>query len=73
MSSPALAILAIATLVSFGLWLSMRVAGLADLELLPARCRRRVRWWQGNARNVQLACAVVAAASACVQISTTVG
>lgn len=73
MSRSALAILAIAILVSFGLWLSTRAAGLAEIELLPAHCRRRVRWWQGNARYIQLACAIVALGAASVQVSTVVG
>jgi hypothetical protein len=66
------AILALAALVSFGLWLSMRGASLEEVELLPARCRRRVRWWQRNAKCVQLACAVVAVAAVCLQVSQAV-
>lgn len=73
MSRSAFAVLAIALLISFGLWLSTRAAGLAEVELLPARCRRRVRWWQGNARYVQLGCAAVAVAAACVQIGSAIG
>jgi hypothetical protein len=73
MSRPVLAVLGIAVLISLGLWLSMRAAGLADIEVLPARYRRRVVWWQGNQKHVQLACAVVAVAAACVQIGTSVG
>lgn len=68
-----MAILAIATLVSFGMWLSVRAAGLPEIELLPARCRRRVHWWQGNARYVQITCAVTALAAAGMQISTSIG
>jgi hypothetical protein len=64
-----LAIFALAALVSLGLWLSMRGASLAEVELLPARCRRRVRWWQRNARYVQLSCVLVAVATVCVQVS----
>lgn len=72
MSRSAVAILALAALVSFGLWLSMRGASLEEVELLPARCRRRVRWWQRNAKCVQLACAVVAVAAVCLQVSQAV-
>jgi hypothetical protein len=72
LSRSALTILALATLISFGLWLSIRGASLEEVELLPARCRRRVRWWQRNARYVQLACAVVAAAAVCLQVSEVV-
>jgi hypothetical protein len=49
----------------------MRGASLAEVELLPARCRRRVRWWQRNARYVQLSCVLVAVATVCVQVSGT--
>jgi hypothetical protein len=64
--------LAWAALVSFGLWVSMRGASLEEVELLPPRCRRRVRWWQRNARCVQLACLVVAVAAVCLQVSAAV-
>jgi hypothetical protein len=73
MSGSALAILGIAILVSLGLWLSVRAAELANVELLPARSLRRVRWWQGNAKHVHIACAVLALAAACVQITSSVG
>jgi hypothetical protein len=73
MAKSALAILLIATLVWFGVWLSVRAAGLAEIQLLPAHCRRRVQWWQSNARHVQIICAVAAAAAACVEISASVG
>jgi hypothetical protein len=72
-SKSALAILAFATLVWFGVWLSVRAAGLAEIQLLPAHCRRRVRWWQSNARHVQIGCAVAACAAACLQIGTSLG
>jgi hypothetical protein len=68
-----LAVVAIAALVSIGLWFAMRGAQLADVELLPARCRRRVRWWQANALHVQVGCGIVAAAAVGMQISGTVG
>ncbi|MEP7179896.1 MAG: hypothetical protein ABI775_12455 [Pseudonocardiales bacterium] len=73
MSKSALAILLIATLVWFGVWLSVRAAGLAEIQLLPAHCRRRVQWWQSNARSVQIACVVAAAAAACLQVGSSVG
>jgi len=77
MSSSTLAILVISILVSSGLWVSMRAIDLADLqaavERLPARQRRRVLWWQGNAKHIQLLCALVAAATVCVQLSSNVG
>jgi hypothetical protein len=70
LSRSALAILAIAMLVSSGLWLSMRAARLAEVEVLPAYCRRRVRWWQHNATHVQLGCALAALAAACMQVGS---
>jgi hypothetical protein len=72
-SKSALAILLIATLVWFGAWLSVRAAGLAEIQLLPAHCRRRVQWWQGNARHVRLVCAFAAGAAACLQLGTSLG
>jgi hypothetical protein len=63
----------IVTLFWFGVWLSVRAAGVAKIQLVPAQCRRRVQWWQSNARHVQIICAVAAAADGCVQISTYAG
>jgi hypothetical protein len=72
MSRSALAILGIAIVISAGLWLSMRIAASASIDLLPARYRRRLQWWQGNGRTVQFACALVAVAAACVQVGMAV-
>jgi hypothetical protein len=77
MADSMLAVLLLAILVSAGLRVSMRVVMLADvqsaLEQLPARIRRRVHWWQVNARYVQLACVLAAAASICTQLGSTIG
>jgi hypothetical protein len=73
MSKSALAILLIAALVWFGVWLAVRAAGLAEIQLLPAHCRRRVQWWQSNARHVQIICAVAAIAAAGMQLGASVG
>jgi hypothetical protein len=74
MSRSALAILGIAILVSFALWLSMRVAArTTSMELLPVRCRRRIQWWQGNERIVQFGCALVAVSAAAVQLGVSIG
>jgi hypothetical protein len=73
LSRPALAILAFAALVSSAFWLAVRGARLAEIELLPAHSLRRVRWWQGKARYVQLACAALGLAAASMQISETIG
>ena len=73
MSKTALAILALAVLLSAGVWLSERAAGLAEIQLLPSHCRRRVQWWQSNARHVQIACALAACAAAGIEISNLLG
>jgi hypothetical protein len=73
MSKSALAILLIAALVWFGVWLAVRAAGLAEIQLLPAHCRRRVQWWRSNARHVQIICAVAAIAAAGMQLGASVG
>ncbi|MGX7678118.1 hypothetical protein ACSMXN_04385 [Jatrophihabitans sp. DSM 45814] len=72
MSESAMAILAGAVLVSLGLWLAMLGARLADVQVLPAHCRRRVRWWQANAIYVQLCCAFVAVLATSVQIGASI-
>jgi hypothetical protein len=73
MSGSTLAILVSAILVSFGLWLSMRAAALADgqraITRLPARIQRRLRWWQVNAMRVQFICAALAVTALAVQLS----
>ena len=76
MSRSALVVLALATLASSGLWLSMRAAaaaGTAAVEVLPARSLRRVRWWQANARHFHLACAMVAITAACIRVGANIG
>jgi hypothetical protein len=70
-SSTALTVLAIAALVSLGLWLSMIAARFTEMELLPAHSRRRVQWWQANAGHVQIGCALLAVAAACIQLGST--
>jgi hypothetical protein len=72
MSRSALAIIGIAAVLSTGLWLSMRVASHTRMEMLPARCRRRIQWWQGNERIVQFGCALAVIGGACVQLGTSV-
>ncbi len=73
MSRSALAILGIALVVSLGLWLSMRIAARTSVDVLPARYRRRIQWWQGNERIVQVGCALAAVGAACVQVGISVG
>jgi hypothetical protein len=73
MSKTGMAVVALAALIWLGFWLSSRAAGLADVGLLPARCRRRVSWWQAKARYVELTCISVAVVAACIQVGSTVG
>lgn len=73
MSNPALVVLAMTILVWFGTWLSARAAGLAEIDLLPAGCRRRVRWWQAKAGHVQLLCAVLAIVAVFAGLGSIVG
>jgi len=60
--APALALPAVALVVAAGMWLSLRAVPASDLDVLPARCRRRIRWWQRNAGWIYACCAVLAAA-----------
>jgi hypothetical protein len=60
MSLSMFAVFAISTLVSATMWCSLRMAAASDLAVLPASCRKRLRWWQLNARNVYLVCAMLA-------------
>jgi hypothetical protein len=73
MSSSALTVVALATLASAGLWLSMLAAANADVDVLPAGSLRRLRWWQAKARNFHLTCAMVAIVAVCVQVGTNIG
>jgi hypothetical protein len=68
MAEPAIALISIAALVAGALWLSLRVADTADLEVLPAHSRRRVLWWQRHYTHVYLGCAVVAVAAGLMQL-----
>ncbi len=68
--SPALALLAIAVVVAAAMWLSLRVVPMADLDVLPVRSRRRIRWWQVNARSVYACCLVLAAGASFTHLST---
>ena len=61
--SPALWLLAIAIVFAPAMWLSVHVVPTSDLDGLPVRCRRRIEWWQRNARWAYTGCAVLAAAA----------
>ena len=49
--SPALWLLAGAVVFAAAMWLSVHVVPISDLDVLPVRCRRRIEWWQRNARR----------------------
>jgi hypothetical protein len=68
MASPAFALIAMSALVASALWLSLRAIAGAELEVLPARCRRRLMWWQRHYRPVYLGCAAAAVTAALVQL-----
>jgi hypothetical protein len=51
------------------MWLSLRAVPMSDLDVLPVRCRRRIRWWQLNARWLYVSCAALAAAAALTHVS----
>jgi hypothetical protein len=69
MTESVIAVVAISTLVSGALWLSMRMAAGANLAVLPAHSRRRVQWWRLNAHHVYLGCAGLALATVALQVS----
>ncbi|HZC54220.1 MAG TPA: hypothetical protein VE441_17225 [Mycobacterium sp.] len=68
--SPELALLAIAVVVATAMWLSLRAVPTSDLDVLPVRSLRRIRWWQLNARRIYACCAVLAATGLLAHIST---
>ena len=68
--SPALWLLAAAVVFAAAMWLSVHVVPISDLDLLPVRCRRRIEWWQCNARKAYACCAVLAAAASVMHFST---
>lgn len=57
MGAPA-AVLVMAALVAVALWLTLRLAAVADLAVLPGHSRRHLAWWQGHAGAVYVGCAV---------------
>jgi hypothetical protein len=68
MASPALAFIGVSALVAGALWLSLRAMADAELEVLPAYCRRRLLWWQRHYRPVYLGCAAAAVVAAVAQL-----
>jgi hypothetical protein len=70
MASRTQALIAIATLVAAVTWLYLRAATVAELEILPARCRKRLRWCQRNNRYVYVGCLALALAAVLAQLPT---
>jgi hypothetical protein len=68
--SIALSLLAIAVVSGAAIWTLVHVVPRSDLDVLPARCRCRVEWWQRNARWAYASCVVVAAAASVTHFST---
>jgi hypothetical protein len=68
--SPALWLLAMAIVFTAAMWLLVHVVPISDLDGLPIRCRRRIEWWQRNARWACVTCAVLAAAASATHFST---
>jgi hypothetical protein len=62
------ALTAIALLVAATMWLSLRVAAISDLAVLPANCRKRLQWWRLNAKHVYLICATVGFSTVVLQL-----
>lgn len=63
MFSISTALIAISLLQAVALTLSLRAMETVDIDVLPASCRRRLRWWQRHRHQAYLLCvaAVVAA------------
>jgi hypothetical protein len=72
-SGPVTAVLVLAASVAIGGWLSVLGVRVAQLQVLPANCRRRVRWWQAHTTVIAFVCAIAAIAAVSLQISTAVG
>lgn len=68
MAAPTIALIAMPALIAAALWLSLRVAATAELEILPAHSRRRVLWWQNHHAHVYVVCSAVAATAGLAQL-----
>lgn len=62
------AVLAMAALVAAALWVTLRLAAVADLAVLPGSSRRHLAWWQGHAGVVYVGCAVAVPVAAAVAL-----
>ena len=68
MSHTASVLIGVAFLVAAGMFATLRIAAASDLAMLPASCRRRLRWWQVNARTLYLGLAALAVLCMAVQV-----
>lgn len=68
--SPALGLMAFAILIAAVTWLSLRLVPMSQLDVLPSRCRRRIRWRQLNARWIYLCCAAFAIGAGLTHLSS---
>lgn len=73
MSGATVAVLGFALAVAFGVWIASRADGLADVEVLPVHCRRRVAWWHRHAKYGYAGCAALAATAAVIELVASVG
>jgi hypothetical protein len=64
------ALIAISILVAAYLWIFLRVAAVSELDVLPARCRRRLLWCQRNERRVYAGCIALASTALLLQVGT---
>lgn len=70
MASAAAALITLAATVAGGLWLARRATALAELDMLPARWRKRVLWWQSHHGPVYVGCALVALAAGLTRVAS---
>lgn len=68
--SPALGLMALAILIAAVMWLSLRLVPMSELDVLPARSQRRIRWCQLNARWIYLCCAALAVGAGLTHLSS---
>ena len=60
MTEPAVPLLTLAVLMPAATWCSLRATAAVDLDFLPRRSQRRIKWWQAHAGYVYVAGAVLA-------------
>lgn len=73
MSRTAVALLALAALLSIVQWVWVRAVDHVDLRFMGAHTRHRVHWLVTNSTHIQLVAAVLAVAAAGVQAASILG